>query len=196
MTSRQYTSEVRAQQAAATRQRILGAAQELFTDPAHDFTLDQVASTASVSVQTVLRAFGSKENLILEAIGTMREREDRTAIEPATSLRAAVTSLFDDYEEIGDRVVRMLAEEHRIPGFAEVAAGGRAMHRAWVEGSFAPWTDKLPARTRAEAVVALVAATDVYVWQLLRRDLHLERAAAERVVERLVRGALGSATEG
>jgi AcrR family transcriptional regulator len=196
MNTRRYTSEVRAQQAAATRQRILDAAQELFADASHDFTLDRVAASASVSVQTVLRAFGSKESLILEAIGTMREREDRTAIEPATSVRSAVVSLFDDYEEIGDRVVRMLAEEHRIPGFAEVAAGGRAMHRAWVEGTFAPWTRKVPARKRDEAVVALVAATDVYVWQLLRRDLGLERAAAQTIVERLVRGALGSAAEG
>jgi hypothetical protein len=40
--------------------------------------------------------------------------------------------LFDDYEVIGDRVIRMLAEEHRIAGFAEVAATGRLMHRRWV----------------------------------------------------------------
>lgn len=191
MNKRTYSSELRAQQAAATRARILDAAQELFVDPAHDFTLDRVAASAGVSVQTVLRAFGSKEGLILESIGTMREREDRTSIEPATSIRAAVTALFDDYEEIGDRVVRMLAEEHRIPGFAEVAAGGRAMHRAWVEGTFAPWTTTVPPRRRGEVVVALVAATDVYLWQLLRRDLGLDRAAAEKTVERLVRGALG-----
>lgn len=191
MNKRAYTSEVRAQQAAATRARILETAQTLFADPAHDFTLDRVAATAGVSVQTVLRAFGSKEGLILESIGTMREREDRTSIEPATSIGGAVSALFDDYEEIGDRVVRMLAEEHRIPGFAEVAAAGRAMHRAWVEGTFAPWTAEIPARRRGEVRTALVAATDVYVWQLLRRDLGLGRKQAQRIVERLVRGALG-----
>ena len=68
MKSRQYSSEVRAQQAAATRQRILEAAQALFADSTADFTLDRVAADASVSVQTVLRAYGSREKLILEAI--------------------------------------------------------------------------------------------------------------------------------
>lgn len=196
MNTRRYSSKVRAQQAAATRQRILEAAQELFVDQEHDFTLERVATRADVSVQTVLRAFGSKEGLVLEAIGTMREREDRTSIEPAASIRDAVSSLFDDYEEIGDRVVRMLAEEHRIPGFAEVAATGREMHRAWVEGTFTPWTKRIPARTRKEAVVAVVAATDVYLWQLLRRDLGLDRVDAQRIVERLVRGALDNPVEG
>lgn len=196
MNSRRYSSEVRAKQAAATRQRILEAAQELFIDPEHDFTLDRVATMAALSVQTVLRAFGSKEGLILAAIGTMRERQDRTAVEPAVSIRDAVSTLFDDYEEIGDRVVRMLAEEHRIPGFAEVASAGREMHRAWVEGTFTPWMKRIPARQRKDSLVAAIAATDVYVWQLLRRDLGLDRANAQRIVERLVRGALFNPTEG
>jgi len=39
-------------------------------------------------------------------------------------------------------------------------------------------------------VAALVAATDVYVWKLLRRDQGLDRAAAEHVVRRLVEGAV------
>lgn len=190
MKSRQYTSEVRAQQAAATRLRILEAAQALFADSTADFTLDRVAADASVSVQTVLRAYGSREKLILEAIGTMREREDRVNVEPATSVGDAVTTLFDDYEEIGDRVVRMLAEEHRITGFPEVAAQGRRMHRAWVEETFRPWTSGLPARRRRDAETALVAATDVYVWKLLRRDLGMGRRPAQQIVERLVRGAL------
>lgn len=195
MNTRQYSSELRAQQAAATRQRILESAQALFADPSAELTLDRVAADASVSVQTVLRAYGSKEKLILEAIGTMREREDRVNVMPAASVREAVTTLFDDYEEIGDRVVRMLAEEHRIPGFTEVAAQGRRMHRAWVEETFRPWTSGLAARRRREVDVALVAATDVYVWKLLRRDLGLERRPAQQVVERLVRGAL-EITEG
>ena len=195
MKSRPYSSDVRAQQAAATRQRILEAAQALFVDPAAEFTLDRVAQDASVSVQTVLRAYGSKERLILETIGTMREREDRVAVEPAASVADAVSSLFDDYEEIGDRVIRMLAEEHRIAGFAEVAAQGRRMHRAWVEGTFSPWTSSLSTRRRREAEVAVVAATDVYVWKLLRRDLGMGRRQAQQVVERLVRGALDT-TEG
>jgi hypothetical protein len=38
--------------------------------------------------------------------------------------------------------------------------------------------------------VALLAATDVYVWKLLRRDLGLDRKSAQAAVERLIRGVL------
>lgn len=147
---------------------------------------------AGVSVQTVLRAFGSKEGLILDAIGTFRLREGRVLAGPARSVGEAVTVLFEDYEQIGDRVIRMLADEHRIPGFAEVAAGGRESHRSWVEATFSTQLAALPARQRDGVVMALIAATDVYVWKLLRRDLGLDRKAAEAVMVRLIRGALVS----
>lgn len=188
---RAYSSAVRTERAAATKQRILDVAQELFVDPSQPFTLEQVAALADVSVQTVLRAYGSKEGLVLAAIGTIRDSAAPVVVEPFATVAAAVASLFDDYEEIGDRVVRMLAEEHRIPGFAEVAAQGRDMHRGWVEGAFA---ERLPRRRgarRTTVTTAVVAATDVYLWQLLRRDLGLDRQEAEVIVVRLVEGALG-----
>ena len=145
---------------------------------------------ARVSVQTVLRAFGNKETLILEAIGTFRPTELSILDGPPRSVGQAVTRSFDDYEEIGDRVIRMLAEEHRIPGLAEVAAVGRTMHRAWVEAAFAAQLTPFRGRQRVEVVTALVAATDVYLWQLLRRDLGLGRSTAEAVTNRLVTGAV------
>ncbi|MCU0274512.1 MAG: hypothetical protein MUE34_14865 [Acidimicrobiales bacterium] len=148
-----------------------------------------------MSVQTVLRAFNSRNGLIYAAIGTFRATQGPTElehveIEPFASLADAVRSLFEDYESIGDRVVRMLAEEHRVEGFAEVAAVGREMHRRWVVSAFGPRLPARKGRGRDEVVTALVAATDVSVWKLLRRDLHLDRAAAERIVLRLVQGAL------
>ena len=214
-TRRAYSSQVRQEKAAATRQRIIDAARELFADPAHDFTLERTAAMAGVSVQTVLRAFGNKEHLILEAVGTFRQSEGRQVIRPARTVEDAVATLFDDYEQIGDRVIRMLAEEHRIPGFAAVAAGGRRvqdehhrmrgfagvgaggrrMARGWVEATCAPQLKAHPARHRAGILVALLAATDVYVWKLLRRDLGLDRSAAQSTVARLIRGTLGNSKE-
>lgn len=41
---------------------------------------------------------------------------------------------------------------------------------------------------RVETLNALTATTDVYVWQKLRRDMGLNRAAAEAVVRRMVLG--------
>jgi AcrR family transcriptional regulator len=194
-TKRKYSSAVRQAQAAATRRRIVDAAQELFVDPSHEFTLERVAEDADVSVQTILRAFGNKERLILETIGTFRSSEVPVVVDPVPSPAEAVTVLFDDYERIGDRVIRMLAEEHRIPGFTEAATSGRTMHRAWVEANFAPQLSDLRGRQRTGLLLALVAATDVYLWKLLRRDLGLDRREAESTVVRLVEGALSTGKE-
>jgi len=133
---RGYSMTVRDQKAAATRQRILDVARDLFTEST-TFTLDEVARQAGTSVQTVLRAFGSKERLVVAAIGTIREDAPARGEVP-TSMPDAIDQLFDDYEEIGDRVMRVLAEEDRIPEFAAAAETGRAQHRAWVETAFAP----------------------------------------------------------
>ncbi len=183
--------DVRGRKAAATRERVLEATQELFTATSTDFTLENVASTAGTSVQTVLRAFGSKEKLILEAMGSFRATVPPRDELPRSTAEA-VARLFDDYEVIGDRVIGMLAEEHRIPGLELVAAEGREKHRAWVEAAFAPQLGDQPVRIRRAVVPALLAATDVYVWKLLRRDLGLDREAAQAAVERLVRGVLTS----
>jgi AcrR family transcriptional regulator len=197
---RPYRSAVRDERAAATRARIVEAAQDLFADHSQEFTVERVASMAAVSVQTALRAFGSRSGLILAAVGTFRaehgpEQIEHVRIEPFATIDAAVTSLFDDYESIGDRVIRMLAEEHRIAGFAEMSTVGRDMHRQWVEAAFSRRLPRRRGRARRDVVTALLAATDVYVWKLLRRDFGLDRAAAEQIVVRLVEGVLPSAKE-
>ncbi len=179
---------VRAQNAAVTRQRILEAARSLF-DESTELTLEKVATTAGTSVQTVLRAYGSKEALVVAAVGSFRVNEPIPP-EPVRSARAVVRRLFDDYEEIGDRVIRVLAAEQRIPAFAEIARDGRERHRRWVEAAFAERLTKQPARERREVLLGLLAATDVYVWKLYRRDLGLDRKTSEAAVERLVRGVL------
>ena len=136
----------RARQAEATRQRILEAARDLFDTKSSGFTLDNVVAAAGTSIQTVLRAFGSKESLILTAIGTFHDRF--RSFEQAASLEQAVAQLFDDYEEIGDRVVRILAEENQVAGFAEVARTVREHHRQWAETVFEAQLRRHPARAR------------------------------------------------
>lgn len=191
MNQRAYSMEVRAARAEETRARIVAVAQAQFADPAADITLEGVAAAAGVSARTVLRAFGTKEGLVFAAIDTMRADSSRPAADPRETVEDAVRQVFDDYENIGDRVVRMLAEEHRIAGFAEVAAGGRERHREWLAAAFAGELAGRRGRERSRRLDALVAATDVYLWKLLRRDLGRSRAEAERVVVQLVRGALG-----
>lgn len=147
-------------------------------------TLGEVAQESDTSVQTVLRIFGSKAALLDAALGSVRDGQ-RGVVSTPDSVAPAVAALFVDYEHIGDRVIRVLADEDRVPGFAEVARIGRSDHRAWVEESFAPQLVGRQGPDREHAVLALIAATDVYVWKLLRRDLGLSRDASEAVVARL-----------
>src|ERR1700678_1173867 len=151
MNTRRYSMATRGRQAEATRQRILAAARDLFAAKSSGFTLESVAGAAGVSVQTVLRAFGSKEALIIAAVGTFRGGRSRP-VERAASPEQTVRRLFDDYEEIGHRVVWILAEEHQVTGFAEAARLGRANHRGWVEQSFEAQLRQHPAGEK-EAVV-------------------------------------------
>lgn len=181
--------EVRGRQAAGTRQRILGATQTLFAARAGEFTLENVASATGTSVRTVLRVFGSKEALILEAMGSFRSTVPARDELPRT-VGEAVATLVDDYEAIGDRVIGMLTEEHRVHGLEVVADEGRQRHREWVEAAFAEQLAHAPSRDRAATLMAVLAATDVYVWKLLRRDLGLDRKQAQIAIERLVTGAL------
>jgi len=189
--TRGYSMTVRGAKAATTRRRILEATRELFAAPSGEFTLEKIAAAAGTSVQTVLRAYGNKESLLVEAIGSARSAQ-AALVDPPPSVHEAITQLLDDYEESGDRVIRMRAEEHRIPGLAQVAQEGRSGHRSWVSASFAPQLAQHPAAEREQILVALLAATDVHVWKVLRRDLGLDRTATESIVERLVRGALSN----
>ena len=122
--SRPYSMAVRNEKAAATRQRIVDAARGLISSQAPDFTLALVAEAAGTSVQTVLRAFGSKEGLIVETVVGSLSSEYATPTPALRSVHEAVARVFDEFEENGDRLMWMLANEHRVDGLASVIATG------------------------------------------------------------------------
>lgn len=155
-----------------------------------DFTLQEVAEGAGVTQQTVIRKFGGKAGLLL-ALGEQlgREAYSRRA-ESAENLDAVVGSLVDDYETLGDFVMRLLAQEGRFPSLTPFLDVGRRGHRTWVAQVFASQLAPLQPADREAAIDALVAATDLYLWQLLRRDLGYELARVRAAVRRLVGGIL------
>lgn len=68
---RAYSSPLRAEQAAATRARILAAARALFTERGYPTTtLDDVAAKAGVATDTVLHVFGNKKDLLHVVLDT------------------------------------------------------------------------------------------------------------------------------
>jgi AcrR family transcriptional regulator len=189
---RSYRMTARAEAAKATGERILSTATEAFlTHPYEQVSLDDVARGAGVTVQTVLRRFGSKEGLVAAAaeVGMERVRADR-ARAPIGDLAGAVRNLIDHYEEWGARVLRMLAQEEQVPPFRRVTDAGRQLHRGWVERTFAPWLRGSGA-DRARRLAQLVAVTDVYVWKLLRRDQGLSRSGTERTLLELLQRITG-----
>jgi AcrR family transcriptional regulator len=68
MKARPYRMVARAEAAAATAERILDAAIEVFWEtPGEQFSLDEVARRAGVTVQTVIRRFGGRGGLFAAA---------------------------------------------------------------------------------------------------------------------------------
>jgi AcrR family transcriptional regulator len=170
---RAYRMGTRAEAAAETGRRILQATMELYTERFYDqVSLEDVAERAGVTVQTVLRRFGSKEELIFAAAKEARKRL-RSLRERASvgDIAGAVKILVETYEEHGDRYLRLLAQEERVPAFRSITDTGRAYHSGWVEHVFAPLLAERTGPGRERLVAQLIAICDLYFWKLLRRDL-------------------------
>lgn len=185
---RSYRMGARAEKVAETGRRIVEAAIELGPEMLSDrASLDDVAALAGVTVQTVIRRFGSKEELIAaasrEAGGRVRTQRFEA---PVGDVGGAVKNLVEHYEEWGDLMVQFLAQEDRFPAIREITDSGRAFHREWVERTFAPMLEGWEGRGRERRLAELIAVTDLTVWKLLRRDLGLSREQTELAIEELL----------
>jgi AcrR family transcriptional regulator len=184
----------RAEALAASGERMLASAWKRFcAQPYEEVRLADIASEAAVTVQTLHARFGTKEDLFVAAwrwfVRPQGVRRDRVA---AGEVRAAIRALYDDYERDGDAVLRLMAQEERIPAVREMIDTGRAYHRDWVARVFAPLLDGLEPAARKRRHVQLVVATDLLVWKLLRRDMELGRNQAERIVTEMVTASKGA----
>lgn len=185
-TKRSYTMGARARAVEETRRRITAALFELSNERLFtDISLDDVAAVAGVSVQTILRHFGSRAGLIEAMIAHGKDAIADERRTPVGDVESAVRVLVDHYERRGNSTLLMLAQESSHPQIAEITRLGRVMHREWVEQVFAPYISGDP-----ELVNLLVVATDLYTWKLLRQDRRLSRARTEQHVTRLIRALL------
>lgn len=177
----------RAARAEHNQLKIMASVRELWMEgPLNEITLEKVAERTGLTVRTVLRKFGSKEGMLEASVKhAAQEQMDRDSVEPG-NLKAAVTILLDEYENMGDAVVRTIRAENEVPAAAEILKVGRAKHRAWCENVFAPFLPEKPASAREEQLLALIAATEVYLWKLLRRDLKISRSETHRIFLRMV----------
>ena len=167
---RSYEMRARKQTTAATRDAIVQAAiDSVVAARSLGITLGSVADRAGVTVKTVLRHFGSREELIeavyLRILRDVMAERTVTSTDPARAL----TVLIEHYERRGDVVLGLLAEEDDDPRARRMCDTGRTLHRKWVDEVFGAGLPDEPSE-RARIVDALVVVTDVYCWKLLRRD--------------------------
>jgi AcrR family transcriptional regulator len=175
----------------ATRERIVRAALRLALEQAYeDITLKAIAAAAAVSHQTVLNHFASKEPVGAAAAEVLsRETQARRDRARPGDRAGAIAILVGEYERFGDANARWAIASERLGSLAPLLDTARANHQAWLERTFADGLPAMP-EPRRRAVHALHAATDVYTWKLLRRDLRLSRAETGRIMLDLVNGVL------
>jgi hypothetical protein len=98
-------------------------------------------------------------------------------------------SFVEQYERFGDLNVRWVMSAERWGRLAALLERARAAHGEWLGKVFAATLPTSP-DARQRAINALHAATEVYTWKLLRRDLHLDRQETARTMTALVCGVL------
>lgn len=188
---RPYRQTARAASAEATGSRIIDAFLNRLREQWYDeIRLEQVAEDAGVTVQTIVRRFGGKAGLLAEAVPAMVRNAKERRISPPGTPEQIIRSLVADYEQTGDTIIRLLALEPRHAVLREHLTHARGRHRDWVARAFAADLERLEAGSRESALDALVVATDVYTWKLLRRDMGRGVVATRNTIVGMVRSVL------
>ncbi len=194
---RPYSMSTRSTSVARTKGRILNAVLELSTEKLSvEIVLADVAARSGVTVQTILRHFGSREGLFDATVSfaTAEVVAEREA--PVGDISAAVRVIVDHYEARGDWVLSLLGQESSDARIRGITTNGKEVHRRWVQTVFEPYLRTQQPGLRSEAVDLLVVATDVYAWKLIRRDAGRSRDETEHRIVRLVQAILDSLSEG
>ncbi len=181
----------------ALRRRIIDAFRTALTKEDFDsITLDAVSSVAGTTRQTILRAFQSKDGLLVALVKQMQSeitanRMRSTGPDP----RAIAHAFITDLDVVGDLVVRLLSQEHRIPYIAAHNGEARERHLKYLREQLAPCLSRHDSSHAETMLVQVRAVTDTLFWKILRRDLRLDSPVAEDIVSDLIGKILSSAPQ-
>jgi AcrR family transcriptional regulator len=177
---RRYKQVARAQARRHTRTALLNVAIKEFTTGRWEkMSLWELADRARVTEQTLLCHFGSKDELLTQALAhTAAEMyRPRWSAVPG-DVEGAVKNVLDHYEEWGERSLRLdIWLESGPPVLANIFRMACEMHHEWVEDAFAPQLEHLYGDEYVRCRAALITLCGVHTWWLLSHDLELERAA-------------------
>lgn len=189
---RAYRSALREKQQDETRELILRAlGEQILTSRPGEFSLPEVAERAGVSVRTVYRHFGSRDQLI-EALQEYAVRR-ATPAPPATleellDFPPVLFATFDAHAPWVEAMVRA------GPGSALRAAGkpGRvALFRALT----APLVAGLPPDDAAGVQAVYKHLVSAETWLAMRQDFGLDGPTAGRAVSRTLRALAAQLSE-
>jgi AcrR family transcriptional regulator len=189
---RPYKKVAREQSQQRTREALLEAAIDEFYGGRWSTTsLEALAARAGVTKQTLLRHFGSKEGLLIQALvrGATQVLDERWSV-PVGDVEGAIENLLGHYEVWGQRARQLGAWQDAPSMLAKFSQAGRQMHYQWVEFAFGPQLDGLGeagfSRRRAE----LIVICDVQTWWILAHDLELPRAEVKATLIEMVERAV------
>lgn len=184
----------RAESAAQTTKDIIRVIGELWMKYSiHEITLEMIAEKAGVTVRTILRKYGSKEKLFEAAVkndpaGIIAIKDEAQA----GNIKQAVSTLMKEYEFIGLAVIRTLAVENELPLAKKILKKGREVHKKWCARIFADYLPKTTDKQYPVLLGALYAATDVYKWKLLRKDLGYSKEETEDIFIKTIQGLINT----
>src|SRR6056297_2960850 len=132
-TKNPYDNTRRRLRAEETRQSIISALGSLWNQYAiSDITLDMIADEAGITKRTILRKFGSKENLMVESLSyDPAEISKQRDLAVPGDLDDILRTLLTNYENIGDAAIRTIQLEPKIEIAQKIGEKGRVIHREW-----------------------------------------------------------------
>jgi AcrR family transcriptional regulator len=189
---RPYKQVARAAAQERTREALLNAAtEEFYAGRWQHASLELLAKKAGVTKQTLLRHFGTKEDLLLKALlRAYVEIRDQRWSAPPGNLRGVLDNLLDHYEAWGERSMSVGAFQGEAGGLDTFAQAAREFHYAWVDYAFGPWLESRRSKARARCRASLIALCDVHTWWTLSHDLGLARAEVHATLTDVIKGVL------
>lgn len=192
---RQYKQVAREQAQRRTREALLEAAiDEFYADRWSKVSLAGLAARAGVTKQTLLRHFGSKEGLLIQAlVRSAAQVLDERWNAPVGDVDGAIENLLDHYEVWGQRARQIGAWQDAPSVLAKLSQAGRQVHYQWIEFVFAPQLEGLQESDSSRLRAELIVICDVQTWWILAHDLKLVRAEVKAILSGMVERAVSGA---
>jgi AcrR family transcriptional regulator len=186
---RSYKQGARARARQRTREALLDVAtEEFYAGRWTSTSLQVLAKRANVTKQTLLRHFGSKEELFLQAMmRSGRQVLNERWSAPSGDIDGVIDNLLAHYEVWGERARNIGSWQSGPDSLAGISQAGRQLHYDWVDFAFAPQLKGSRGKARVRRRAALIVICDVQTWWILAHDLELSRREVHAILADLVK---------